>query len=41
MKVTDYYEDKDTINIVMDFKVDDLRNLVNELDQPVNETFAK
>ena len=41
MRVRDTFEDENSLLFVMDFKVDDLRNLVNELEAPLNETFAR
>lgn len=41
MHINDDFEDESNILFVMDFKVDDLRNLVKELEAPLNEYFAR
>ena len=41
MKLQDHYQDEDTLCLVMDLMTDDLRNIVNNNNGPLEEAFAQ
>lgn len=41
MRIKDYFEDDNNMYMVMDYRLDDLRNLFTQLNGPFNEQFVK